>query len=311
MNKRFLNVGQNKENMQTEINIPWAHSPAPKEPGIHVIADQNLEELVPFIDWFYLFYAWRIPGKFPEILEGDSPKAETARKLYADAQKLLAEAIEKKWIQARGIFGVFPVTRSGEGLDLHSEFGTTRFEFLREQEVRDGICKHRSLIDFITPKETDYLGLFAVSAGFNIAEQSAQFKKAGDDYSSILLQSLGGRLTEAFSEKLHQDVMKKYWGYLPEGAKPFGIRPAPGYPTCPDHTEKLAIWKAMHVEEQTGIKLSESYMMIPEYSTCGYYFAHPKSLYFSVGKIADDQIQDYAKRKNWSEEMAKKWLRRE
>lgn len=294
--------------MSEEI-IRWPHSPAPKSPGIHVISDQNLEELVPHIDWFYLFYAWRIPGKFPEILEGDSPKSETARKLYADAQELLARAIENRWIQARGIFGIFPVKRLGESLDLTTEHGTFRFEFLREQQVRDGICKHRSLIDFISPNETDYMGLFAVSAGFEISRQAEIFKKNGDDYSAILLGSLGGRLTEAFSKKLHADVMEKYWGYVPQGTKPFGIRPAPGYPMCPDHTEKLPIWQAMHVRENIGIELSESYMMLPENSTCGYYFAHPKSHYFSVGKIGDDQILAYAKRKGWPLETATRWLR--
>ena len=146
-------------------------------PGVQVILDQNLEELVPFIDWFYFFYGWRIPGKFPELLEGDSPKAEAARKLYGDAQELLQKAIAKKWIRANGICGVFPVNRHGETLELRSEFGSFRFEFLREQEVRSGICRNRSLADFVNPKETDYMGLFAVSAGFQIAEQSEEFKK--------------------------------------------------------------------------------------------------------------------------------------
>ena len=278
-------------------------------PGVQVILDQNLEELVPFIDWFYFFYGWgRIPGKFPELLEGDSPKAEAARKLYGDAQELLQKAIAKKWIRANGICGVFPVNRHGETLELRSEFGSFRFEFLREQEVRNGVCRNRSLADFVNPKETDYMGLFAVSAGFQIAEQSEEFKKKGDEYSALLLQSLGGRLTEAFSQKLHLDVMKKYWGYLPENAEPFGIRPAPGYPACPDHTEKLPIWQAMRVQEKTGIALSDSFMMIPENATCGYYFAHPKSGYFSIGKIGEDQLLEYARRKNWTLETARRWL---
>ena len=291
-----------------EVNMPWPHSPAPKEPGIHVISNQPLEELVPFIDWFYLFYAWRIPGKFPELLDGDSPKAEEARKLYSDAQRLLERAIANRWIEARGVFGIFPVSRKGDSVTLASEYGKFRFEFLREQEVRGGVCRHRSLSDFLSPHTEDYMGLFAVSAGFKIREQAEIFKKSGDDYSAILLGSLGGRLTEAFSEKLFLDMMKNAWGYLPEGSPPFGIRPAPGYPACPDHTEKLVIWDAMHVRENTGIELSDSYMMLPENSTCGYYFAHPRSCYFSVGKIAEDQLSEYAKRKGWSFETVRRLL---
>lgn len=286
----------------------WPHSPAPRERGVHVILDADLESLVPFIDWFFLFYAWRMPGKFPDILDGDSEKAEAARRLYADARRLLAEAIEKKWIEARGIFGIFPVERRGETVFLESEYGRFRFEFLREQEVRGGLSRNRSLVDFLSPKTLDYMGLFAVSAGFRISEQAEVFKKNGDDYSAILLGSLGGRLTEAFSEKLFLDVMKNAWGYLPEGEKPFGIRPAPGYPACPDHTEKIPIWNAMRVKENIGIELSDSCMMLPENATCGYYFAHPKSEYFSVGKIADDQLSEYALRKGWSVECARKWL---
>lgn len=290
------------------MNFVWPHSPAPREPGIHVISRQPLEELVPYIDWFFLFYAWRIPGKFPDLLEGDSPKAEEARKLFADAKRLLERAIADGWIEARGIFGIFPVERRGESVFLESEYGKFRFEFLREQEVRSGVCKHRSLVDFLSPNSRDYLGLFAVSAGFGIRERAEEFRKSGDDYSAILLGSLGGRLTEAFSEKLFLDMMKNAWGYLPEGSPPFGIRPAPGYPACPDHTEKLAIWNAMRVRENVGMELTESYMMLPENSTCGYYFAHPKSEYFSVGKIAEDQLLEYASRKGWPPDTAHRWL---
>lgn len=290
------------------MNLVWPHSPAPREPGIHVISRQPLEELVPYIDWFFLFYAWRIPGKFPDLLEGDSPKAEEARKLFADAKRLLERAIADGWIEARGIFGIFPVERRGESVFLESEYGKFRFEFLREQEIRSGVCKHRSLVDFLSPNLRDYLGLFAVSAGFGIRERAEEFRKSGDDYSAILLGSLGGRLTEAFSEKLFLDMMKNAWGYLPEGSPPFGIRPAPGYPACPDHTEKLAIWNAMRVRENVGMELTESYMMLPENSTCGYYFAHPKSEYFSVGKIAEDQLLEYASRKGWTPDTARRWL---
>ena len=290
------------------MNLVWPHSPAPREPGIHVISRQPLEELVPYIDWFFLFYAWRIPGKFPDLLEGDSPKAEEARKLFADAKRLLERAIADGWIEARGIFGIFPVERRGESVFLESEYGKFRFEFLREQEVRSGVCKHRSLVDFLSPNSRDYLGLFAVSAGFGIRERAEEFRKSGDDYSAILLGSLGGRLTEAFSERLFLDMMKNAWGYLPKDAPPFGIRPAPGYPACPDYTEKLAIWNAMRVRENVGMELTESYMMLPENSTCGYYFAHPKSEYFSVGKIAEDQLLEYASRKGWSPDTARRWL---
>lgn len=291
-----------------KVGVPWPHSPAPREPGIHVIPDQPLDELVPFIDWFFLFYAWRIPGKFPELLDGDSPKAEEARKLYRDARNLLERAIENRWFEARGIYGIFPVKREGESVTLFSEHGKFRFEFLREQEVREGICRHRSLVDFLSPNSEDYMGLFAVSAGFGIQKQAEAFKKAGDDYSAILLGSIGGRLTEAFSERLFLDMMKNAWGYLPEGSAPFGIRPAPGYPACPDHSEKLGIWNAMRVKENTGMELSDSWMMVPENSTCGYYFAHPMSEYFSVGKIAEDQLSEYAKRKGWSLETARRLL---
>ena len=285
----------------------WPHSPPPNVSGVQVLKAVPLETLVPFIDWNGLFFACAIPGRYPQILEGDTPKAEAARKLFTDAESFLNRIVSDKLIEARAVFGIFPVKRNGEEIVLFAETSQVKIEFLRQQQAENnGTLK--SLADYLSPHEIDFMGLFALSVGFGVKEAADLFRRSGDDYSAMLLHFLAGRLTEAFSEKLHRDVMFSYWGYVLPFHKPFGIRPAPGYPACRDHTEKLPIWEALQVKERIGLELSDSFMMIPENAICGYYLAHPKSVYFSVGPIGEDQLVDYANRKGWSLETARKWV---
>ena len=296
----------------------WLHSSAPRYPGVTTLKAVPLAELVPLIDWSFFFRAWEMKGRYPEILQGTDAKAEEAHRLYADGQIMLQKIITENQFEARAVIGFFPVQRKGDSLDVlplpcdcgvpHSENPIAKLHFLRQQIPLSAEAPCRSLADYFNPKEKDWIGLFALSVGFGVDSFCAQFRNADDSYSAILAQSLADRLTEAFAEKLHADVRQKYWGYAPDPDVNFGIRPAPGYPACPDHTEKGTLWQLLQVEERIGIRLTESYMMLPVSSICGYYMAHPKSTYFSVGKLGDDQVRDYAARKGWDEATARKWL---
>lgn len=285
--------------------------------------DYDLAELREYIDWQPFFNAWEMKGRFPDILNNPAT-GEAARKLYDDAQEMLDTLIKEKWLRANGVIGFFPANAVGDDIEVYTdesrtEVLTTLHNLRQQGEHRDGI-PNRSLGDFVAPKATglaDYVGAFAVTAGLGSQTKIMEFKAALDDYSAILLESLADRLAEAFAERMHQRVREEFWGYQPDeqldndaliGEKYVGIRPAPGYPACPEHTEKVTLWKLMEVKERTGIELTESMAMWPGAAVSGWYFSHPQSQYFVVGRMAQDQVADYAKRKGWTLAEAERWL---
>ncbi|NNE75888.1 MAG: methionine synthase, partial [Pricia sp.] len=337
--EKFLNRSQHKSYKSIEaarknkFRIDWeTFKPIkPKELGIQVIEDMDLEKLVDFIDWTPFFRSWELHGKYPDIL-GDDVIGEQATELFADAQKMLKEVIEQKKLKGKGIFGLFPAnsvnddievqgyTNTEQGMEIQEESGNFVFRTLRQQlERREGVPDY-ALADFIAPKESgkqDYIGCFCVTTGFGTDEISEKYRKDLDDYNSILIKALSDRLAEAFAEYLHKQIRIKFWGYAPNenlanedliDEKYRGIRPAPGYPACPDHLEKLTIWDMLQVEEKIGVKLTDSLAMWPASSVSGYYFANPEARYFGLGKIKEDQVEDFAKRKGISLEKATKWL---
>ena len=285
--------------------------------------DYDFAELREYIDWQPFFNAWEMKGRFPDILN-NPVSGETARKLYDDAQEMLDTLIEEKWLTANGVIGFFPANAVGDDIEVYTddtrtEVLTTLHHLRQQGEHRDGI-PNRSLGDFVAPKGTglaDYVGAFAVTTGLGSQGKCDEFKAANDDYSAILLESLADRLAEAFAERMHQRVRKEFWGFQPDeqldnealiGEKYVGIRPAPGYPACPEHTEKATLWDLMDVKERTGIELTESMAMWPGAAVSGWYFSHPQSQYFVVGRLAQDQVADYAKRKGWTLAEAERWL---
>jgi 5-methyltetrahydrofolate--homocysteine methyltransferase len=251
-------------------------------------------------------------------------KGEEARKIYEDAQQMLEQLISEKWLKAKGVVGIYPAQAEGDSVNVfspkHQPIKT--FHFLRNQEEKKAGFPNLCLSDFIAPKSSgliDYLGFFAVTAGHGIDKHIKAFEADHDDYSAIMLKVLADRLAEAFAEKLHADVRKEIWGYAPDEQmeikeilreKYRGIRPAPGYPACPEHSEKETIFELLDVKAKTGISLTENYAMAPAASVCGYYFAHPDAQYFNVGGLLPDQLDDYAKRKNLSIESVKRLLNR-
>jgi 5-methyltetrahydrofolate--homocysteine methyltransferase len=282
----------------------------------------ELAELVDFIDWTPFFNSWELYGKYPAILT-DEIVGEQATSLFADAQEMLQQLVSEKWLTAKGILGIFPANTVNDddiSLPNPSEGGAIKLLTLRQQSQKTAGAPNIALADFIAPKDSgkqDYIGCFCVTTGFGVDEKAAEFEKQLDDYNSILVKALGDRLAEAFAEYLHLKVRKEIWGYasdenlsnqdlISEAYK--GIRPAPGYPACPDHLEKPTIWKLLNVEQEIGVKLTESMAMWPASSVSGYYFANPESKYFGLGKIKEDQVIDYAKRRGIATEMAKKWL---
>ena len=309
--------------------IEWAGytPPVPAQGlGVREFGDYDFAELREYIDWQPFFNAWEMKGRFPDILN-NPVSGETARKLYDDAQAMLDTMIKEKWLTANGVIGFFPANAVGSGGedvevytdDTRTKVMTTLHNLRQQGEHRDGI-PNRSLGDFIAPKDTglaDYVGAFAVTTGLGSHVKIDEFKAANDDYSAILLESLADRLAEAFAERMHQRVRKEFWGFQPDeqldnealiGEKYVGIRPAPGYPACPEHTEKMTIWDLMDVQKRTGIELTESMAMWPGAAVSGWYFSHPQSQYFVVGRLAQDQVADYAKRKGWTLAQAERWL---
>lgn len=291
--------------------------------GVRDFVDYDLAELREFIDWQPFFNAWEMKGRFPDILNNPAT-GEAARKLYDDAQEMLDTLIKEKWLTANGVIGLFPANAVGDDVEVYtddtrSEVLTTLHNLRQQGEHRAGI-PNKSLGDFVAPRDTglaDYVGAFAVTAGLGSQDKIVEFKAALDDYSAILLESIADRLAEAFAERMHQRVRKEFWGYQPDeqldnealiGEKYVGIRPAPGYPACPEHTEKLTIWKLLDVQERTGIELTESMAMWPGAAVSGWYFSHPQSQYFVVGRLAQDQVADYARRKGWTLREAERWL---
>jgi 5-methyltetrahydrofolate--homocysteine methyltransferase len=296
---------------------------APARPGVHVLEDYPIAELVEFIDWQPFFNAWEMKGRFPDILNNPA-SSEAARRLWDDAQAMLGRIIEEKWLTARGVLGFFPAAGRGDDTVLFTdETRTTELavlHHLRQQgEHREGV-PNRSLADFVAPEGTglpDHVGAFAVTAGIGLEERVKAYKDDLDDYNAILIEALADRLAEAFAERLHQRVRTEYWGHVDDeqltnedliAERYSGIRPAPGYPACPEHTEKLTLWELLDVEATTGITLTESMAMWPGAAVSGWYFAHPESQYFVVGRVGRDQVEDYAARKGWSIPEAERWL---
>ena len=298
--------------------------PEPKLTGIRVFNDYPLTELQDYIDWTPFFVAWELAGRFPRILD-DETVGEEARKLYRDAREMLDTIIREKWLAARAVIGLFPANSIGhDDIEVYvddSRMGLlAEFHSLRQQTKKPPGQPNFALADFIAPKQTgrnDYIGAFALAAGFGIEEKLRQFEQGHDDYRAIMLKALTDRLAEALAERLHQRVRKEFWGYQADEAldnsaliaeKYQGIRPAPGYPACPDHTEKPLIWDLLKVEANTGITLTDNYAMYPTAAVCGLYFSHPDSRYFGLGKINRDQVSDYALRKGMEVRQTERWL---
>ena len=316
--KNFLSIEEARKN---KFKIDWENF-EPVQPNFigTKIVEVELSELVDFIDWTPFFQSWELFGKYPAILT-DEVVGEQATDLFKDAQVMLAKIVSEKWFQAKGILGIYPAnTVNDDDVEVVTSSGVEKFLTLRQQSQKTVGAPNIALSDFIAPKESnkqDYIGCFCVTTGFGVDEKAAEFESQLDDYNSILTKALGDRLAEAFAEYLHLKVRKEIWGYaseenltnnelIKENYK--GIRPAPGYPACPDHLEKPTIWNILNVEENIGVTLTESMAMWPASSVSGYYFANSESKYFGLGKIKKDQIADYAKRRNISIEQAEKWL---
>jgi 5-methyltetrahydrofolate--homocysteine methyltransferase len=298
--------------------------PSPEITGVRLLEDFPLATLRDYIDWTPFFHTWELRGVYPAILEHEK-YGEQARTLFAEANALLDEIIAKKLLRARGVYGLFPANAVGEDVELYTDESRTkercRFHFLRQQTEKAGAKgePNRSLGDFIAPKSTglqDHIGAFAVSTGFGLKELCDGFRAKHDDDNAIMAEALADRLAEAFAECLHERVRKE-WGYGKDEAlspreliaeKYRGIRPAAGYPACPDHTEKGTLWSLLDAEAKTGILLTESFAMWPGSSVSGLYFAHPDSRYFTLGKIDRDQVADYAARKGMTTQEVERWL---
>jgi len=330
--ENFLGRQQRKEYLSLEearknkLSLEWSsdHIVIPNEPGIHQIMDLDLNLLLPYIDWTPFFRSWDLHGRFPNILE-DKVVGEQATELYEDAQQMLKRIISEKLLQARAVFGLFEANSINDDdieVVVPSEGNSEKkiFRTLRQQSRKAKDRPNLALADFIAPKDTgitDYMGCFCVTAGFGTDELAMKFEQEHDDYNGIMVKALADRLVEAFAEYLHEQVRKKYWGYaaneelsntelISESYQ--GIRPAPGYPACPDHLEKETIWDILKVKETIGVSLTESLAMWPAASVSGYYFGNAEAKYFGLGKIKADQVKDYASRKGISEEKAFKWL---
>ncbi|MDX8569158.1 methionine synthase [Elizabethkingia sp. HX XZB] len=326
---KFLNRGEHKEYVALEfarenkykIDFKSEDIVKPAKPGITIIEDQPLEDLLDYIDWSPFFRSWDLHGRYPDILK-DEVVGVQATELFHDAQKILKKLIEDKSLTAKAIFGLFPANAVEDDIFLQNEQGEDigKFITLRQQAKKSEGKEYLALADFIAPKETgiqDYVGCFCVTAGFGADEVAAKYNEENDDYNSIMVKALADRFAEAYAEFLHYKIRKEYWGYasdenlnneqmIKEEYK--GTRPAPGYPACPDHLEKNMIWDVLKVEENIGVKLTESLAMWPAASVSGYYFAHPMSKYFGLGKIKEDQLRDYTERKGIDYDLAKKWL---
>jgi 5-methyltetrahydrofolate--homocysteine methyltransferase len=302
--------------------IDWSAytPPKPAVTGTRIFAEYPLHELIERIDWTPFFRAWELAGNYPAILE-DKVVGESARKLYTDARKMLEHIVREKWLTAKGVVSFWPCQRDGDDVVLFEDETRTkeisRLYFLRQQVEKRSGRANMCLADFISP-EADWIGGFAVTAGHGIEAHLARFKGDHDDYSDILLKALADRLAEAFAERLHERVRKTLWGYAPDEAlsndelireKYRGIRPAPGYPACPDHSQKPELFRLLNAGQNASMTLTESFAMLPTAAVSGYYFAHPEAAYFGVARIGRDQVEDYARRRGCTIEQAEKWLR--
>jgi 5-methyltetrahydrofolate--homocysteine methyltransferase len=307
------------------LKLDWRSyvPPKPSFLGTRSFKAYDLGELARYIDWTPFFHAWELNGTYPRILEDDK-YGEAARHLFADAQAMLKQLVAEKWLVANAVVGFWPANSVGDDIEVYADEARkkpiARLHTLRQQMARGGDRANLALADFVAPKETgraDYVGGFAVTAGIGEEDVARRFERANDDYSKILVKALADRLAEAFAEALHEKVRRELWAYAPEErltneeliAESYrGIRPAPGYPAQPDHTEKRTLFELLDAEKATGIKLTESCAMWPPAAVSGLYFAHPDSRYFGVGKIGRDQVADYAARKGWKLEEAERWL---
>ena len=323
---RTSNVQALEAAREARHKIDWsqANPTRPSFLGVKTFESYDLAELVGHIDWTPFFRTWELKGTYPSILK-DETHGEAARGLFADAETMLERIIEENWLIAQAVIGFFPANTVGhDDVELYSDdtrdATTWKLHFLRQQMLKNSSRGNFSLADFIAPKDTgvaDYIGGFAVTAGIGMRERVDAFKAAGDDYNAILLEALADRLAEAFAERMHERVRREFWAYAVDEElenkdlikeKYQGIRPAPGYPACPDHTEKSTLFKMLDVVDKTGISLTQSFAMLPAASVSGFYFSHPDSQYFGIGKVSKDQVESYAKRKGISVEEAERWL---
>jgi len=317
--KQYLTFGGAQQN---KVKIDWSgfRPVAPRFTGTKVFDGYDLAEIAPFIDWGPFFIAWELHGKFPQILT-DAVVGVEATKLYNDAQHLLSQIIKEKWLRARAVIGFWPARSNGKDtVVVEGPDGDVHLEFLRQQIKKVAGQPNISLSDFVAPANTgltDHLGAFVTTIE-GIEPHLKRMEAALDDYNKIMLQALADRLAEAFTELLHERVRKEFWGYAAAEhlsneqlihEEYLGIRPAPGYPACPDHTEKRKLFGLLDANEHTGVVLTESLAMYPASTVSGWYFAHPESKYFGVGKIEKDQVVDYAARKGMPLEEVERWLR--
>ena len=321
-NKQYIDL---KTARKRKYNIDWEgfHPVVPNDLGCRTLEDQDLEALVPYIDWSPFFRSWDLHGKYPEILN-DEIVGQEATSLFIDAQNMLRKIIDEKWLTAKARFGLFPANTVEDDILVFDPDDPYKEKFrlitLRQQLQKRAGQPNLALADFITPLTKgvrDYIGTFCVTTGYGVKEIARRFEKQNDDYNSIMIKALADRLAEAFAEYLHRQIRTQYWGYAPEEnlsneelikERYKGIRPAPGYPACPDHLEKQTLWDMMEVEKHIGVTLTESYAMWPAASVSGYYFAHPEAKYFGLGKIKEDQLLDYSQRRKIPLQDAKKWL---
>jgi 5-methyltetrahydrofolate--homocysteine methyltransferase len=322
-NKTYLPLDEARRN---KFKIEWKQEDivTPQKLGITEFVNYDLAELVDYIDWTPFFQTWELAGRFPNILT-DEVVGEAATKLYEDAKRMLDQIINEKWLEARAVIGLFPASSVNDD-DIEIYTDDTRVEVLtvqrtiRQQLKKSDAADNIALSDFIAPKESgiqDYIGGFVVTTGLGIDEQIARFEADHDDYNSIMLKAIADRLAEAFAERMHERVRKEFWGYAANEKldndslikeKYQGIRPAPGYPACPDHTEKPDLFRILNATEITGVSLTESMAMMPTAAVSGWYFAHPQSKYFGVGKITKDQVESLAERKGLTVKEMERWL---
>jgi 5-methyltetrahydrofolate--homocysteine methyltransferase len=297
--------------------------PRPAKPGLTILKNYPLQKLVPYIDWGPFFQTWELSGSYPAILE-DPVVGDEAKKLHADAQAFLKRMIDGRWVRASGVLGLFPAARVGDDVEVYRDESRREVRMtwhnLRQQNRKPAGRANQCLADYVAPRDSgvaDWIGAFAVTAGIGIEKKLAEFERAHDDYSAIMLKALADRLAEAFAEHLHERVRREYWGYAPQEAlgneqliaeQYRGIRPAPGYPACPDHTEKGALFALLDAEANAHMRLTESYAMLPAAAVAGFYLSHPDAGYFAVGKVGRDQVEDYARRKGMRPEEAERWL---
>jgi 5-methyltetrahydrofolate--homocysteine methyltransferase len=318
---RFYTLDEARER---RLNLDWSsyHPPAPQRPGRHTLRDYPLAEIARYIDWTPFFQAWDLTGRFPRILD-DATVGAAARDLYRDGSVMLQRIVDERWLTANAVFGIFPAFSAGDDIHVFATEDAAEPDLvwcnLRQQTIKPQDRPNLCLADFVAPRDgpRDYLGAFALTTGIGIETHLHRFAEKHDDYSAIMLKALADRLAEAFAELLHLRVRREFWGYAHEETTSVdalvheqyrGIRPAPGYPACPDHSAKADLFRLLEVGHETGIELTESFAMYPAAAVSGFYFSHPQSSYFAVGKIDRDQAEDYASRRAVELATALRWL---